>query len=76
MVRVIVDNSLRTQLDAYDAPVQLCDESGRLIGHFVPVQVPSKQEPAVDQCPYTKEELSRMQQETGGRALSEIWNSL
>lgn len=78
MTRVIIDDALRKQLDHVSVPIELCDRSGRTLGHFVPAGV-SRQDQLVvdlDQCPYSEQELLRMQQETGGRELAEIWKSL
>ena len=76
MPKVIVDDALRSELDGHDAPVEVCDQSGRTLGHFVPVSATRHQQIALDDCPYTEEELARMQRETGGRALEEIWKGL
>ena len=36
MTKVIVDQSLRSKLNGLDEQVELCDESGRTMGHFLP----------------------------------------
>lgn len=70
--RITVPESLKTELDGVAQPVELVDEAGRRLGHFVPTPVPG---PA-DQCPYSPEELEQMRSERGGRPLKEIWPSL
>jgi len=72
MNRITVVDSLKQQLDGLAEPVEVVDEKGRRLGHFVP----SLATTASDACPYTAEELQRMQSEEGGRALPEIWKSL
>ena len=72
MNRITVNEPLTSQLDALGRPVALCDENGRVLGHFVPAVEPS----VSDDCPYTEEELARMRAEEGGRSLPEIWRTL
>jgi hypothetical protein len=71
MNRITVDSSMKSRLDGLVTPVEVVDETGRTLGHFVPsAAIPS------DDCPYSIEDLERMRREQGGRSLSEIWKSL
>ena len=72
MNRITVYDPLRTQLDALDEPVEVVDETGRRLGHFVPAVATT----ASDDCPYSRDELERMRGEEGGRPLAEILKSL
>jgi hypothetical protein len=36
MIKIVVDPSLRSQLERLSEPAQLCDESGKILGQFVP----------------------------------------
>jgi hypothetical protein len=72
MNRIMIDNPLKAQLAALIGPVEVVDETGRSLGHFVPTQATI----ASDECPYSAEELQRMRSEEGGRPLVEIWKSL
>jgi hypothetical protein len=70
MVKITVDDTLLAKLHNLDLPLELCDESGRVLGHFTP---------AVDQAAYegvesptSEEELRRRSQQGGGRSLAEI----
>ena len=76
MPKVIVDNTLGKKLDGLDAPVELSDPSGRLLGHFVPLRASRPRQVPAHGCPYSDAELAQMQDETGGRALPEIWKTL
>jgi hypothetical protein len=71
MNQVTIDNPLTMRLHDLVEPVELVDESGRRLGHFVPA-VPAD----ADGCPYSSEELEAMRSESGGRPLEEIWKSL
>jgi hypothetical protein len=72
MNRITVDNSLKAQLDAISEPVEVVDESGRTLGHFLPA-LPMG---ASDRCPYSATDIERLRREEGGRPLAEIWKSL
>lgn len=78
MQKITLNEALRTQLNGLDANVELCDESGRTLGHFVPLAEYRKLLTAVaeGQCPYSEEELQKFEQQTDGRPLAEIWKSL
>ncbi len=69
MNRVTVGNSLKNQLAGLAGPVEVIDESGQPLGHFVPRTPP-------DDCPYSVDQLDAMRSERGGRSLSEIWKAL
>ena len=72
MNRVTVDHSASSQLDGVRQPVQVFDENGKLLGHFVPT---SSLDPTAS-CPFTDDELNKMRNESGGRPLNEIWDSM
>ena len=72
MNRITVHEPLKGELDAAIQPVELIDEGGRRLGHFVPARIAAPG----DDCPYSPEELDRMQSEQDGRTLKEIWESL
>ncbi|MEX2120852.1 MAG: hypothetical protein WD847_14770 [Pirellulales bacterium] len=76
MVKLIVDEALGRELNSVQGPVALCDPSGRVLGHFVPLSTLREQQQAMDECPYTEAELERLERQTGGRTLAEIWKSL
>lgn len=72
MNRITVGEPLTHQLENLAAPVELVDESGRYLGHFVP----RRGQATSDGCPFTEDELRAMRAEQGGRPLPEIWKSL
>ena len=67
MSKVIVTDPLLSELDGSSTPIELCDPSGRTVGHFLPTGAAAFQPRESDHCPYTSEELARMQTESGGR---------
>lgn len=70
MDRITLAGPAKTQFDAVVAPVEVVDETGRRLGHFVPAATV-----ASDECPYPSQELDRMRAEQGGRSLPEVWRS-
>jgi hypothetical protein len=76
MSKVIVDEVLRSTLEMCAAPVELCDQSGRLLGHFVPVGLTGPISRPADGCPHSEAELQVLRNQTGSRPLAEIWKSL
>jgi hypothetical protein len=72
MNRITVGRPLTAQLEHLAVPVEVVDETGRPLGHFVPRLATV----ASDECPYGPDELDAMRGEQGGRPLSEIWMSL
>ena len=71
MNRITVGQPLTTQLEDLAVPVELVDETGRPLGHFVPRLATITS----DDCPYSPDQLDAMHVEQGGRPLSEIWRS-
>jgi hypothetical protein len=72
MNRLTIDHHASTQFGCVFQPVEVFDENGNLLGHFVPK---SSLDPSTS-CPYSEEELARMRSEKGGRLLAEIWASV
>lgn len=72
MTRVTVDRELKDRLGGLDSAIEICDESGRVLGVFQPVRYSN---PA-DGSPFTDEEILKRSQDRAGRSLSEILRSL
>jgi hypothetical protein len=70
MTKVIFDQTTLSKLRSGNGAVEICDESGRLMGHFYPAQARSLYKNLV--IPITEEELERREKELGGRPLAEI----
>jgi hypothetical protein len=58
--RVIVDEILRNKLHNFTEPLELCDESGRVLAHLVPTVDLSDYEPWEPH--FSDEELQRQEQ--------------
>jgi hypothetical protein len=78
VIKLEVDPGLGAKLEDLAQHVELCDESGRTLGHFLPSAVYDKLFYALlaAESPYSPEDLQRSHQESGGRTLAEIWQRL
>jgi hypothetical protein len=63
MTRIVVDEALRTRLHNLAQPLELCDESGRVLGRFLPAVDPQLYEGLEPQI--NAEELQRRKQNKG-----------
>ncbi len=78
MSKITLDSALRSKLNGLNEALEICDETGATVGHFVPAGAHRKflYQIAESQCPYTREQLDEMRKQTGGRTLKEIWKEL
>ena len=76
MTKIVADKRLREQLNGFKDPVEVCDESGRTIGRYLPEDKYKELLSAADELPLSESEIARRRQERGGRTLTEIWKSL
>jgi hypothetical protein len=77
MDKVILDPALREKLNGLDREVELCDETGRTVGHYLPDAVYRKLVLASLKIRLTEEEIEQRRQQKGtGRSLAEIWKRL
>jgi hypothetical protein len=77
MSKLILDETLRSKLNGLNEEIELCDESGRTLGHVLPAAIYQKLLYAsFEEPPFTSEEVERRRHEQGGRSLAEIWKRL
>ncbi len=74
MSRVVFDASLISRLQPLSSLTEICDESGRTLGFYHPVQDAATQ-PQM-RSPFSQEELNVLRRQRSGRALSEILDEL
>lgn len=58
MTRIVVNEALRGMLPDLTRPLELCDETGQLLGHFLPV---CKGAELDGEPQYTEEELQEIE---------------
>jgi hypothetical protein len=70
MSRLTVDSTTLSKLQELTGPVDLCDDQGRIVGHFIPYPggIPS----AALELDIPEEELDRRAANFQGRPLSEL----
>ena len=73
MQTVVADDVLRSRLGGLTEEIEVRDESGQLLGRYVPAR-PGKT--PTQSYPFTEEDLDRVRREPGGKTLAEIWQSL
>ncbi len=70
---VVVKGVLRETLAAADAPLEVCDSSGRVLGYYSPAKADPWPQVELDIAP---EELARRVSAGGGRPLADILRDL
>ncbi len=70
MTKVILDQALRNKLGDLTQPLELCDESGRVLAQVTPLPDLSEYEPW--EPPISEEELQRREQETESYSTAEV----
>ncbi len=76
MGRIQLDSEACSQLRSATGMVELCDNAGRVIGHFVPEGVKHGLPPADLVIPLSVAEIERRRQTRRGRTLDEILSAL
>ena len=78
MSKITLDATLRAKLNGLNETLEVCDERGDTVGHFLPAGVYRRMlyQIAEAQCPHTPDQLKVLREETGGRTLAEIWKDL
>jgi hypothetical protein len=72
MSRVILDSQLRSKLNGLTEQVEFCDESGKIVGRFVPESLYRELLVPWSKAHLADEELAHRRQEPRGRTLAEI----
>jgi|SRR5262249_52912939 len=76
MTKLTLDPQLREKLNGLDEQIEVCDEAGKTVGHFLPEAIYRKFVYAWLNAQVTDEELEQAAQEPGGCSLAEIWKKL
>jgi hypothetical protein len=72
MTKVLIDDVLRAKLNGLAGEVELCDESGRTVGHFLPMDQYLKLLYAWAKAEFAdEEELRQARAEPGGLTTAE-----
>ncbi|HPM85037.1 MAG TPA: hypothetical protein PLF81_30245 [Candidatus Anammoximicrobium sp.] len=74
MTRFVIDQATKARLRDLREPLEICSESGDVLGYFTPAIEPAMYEGVVS--PNSLEELARRSREGGGRRLADILRDL
>ena len=74
MNRLVVDSATLARLRDVRQTLELCDDSGHVVGHFVPTVDHSQYSDLEPQI--SEDELDRRERVRGGRSLAEILTDL
>lgn len=74
MTRITIDANTANKLKEAREMVELRDEAGRVVGHFLPG--PPRDANGQIICPYSEEEIELLARQTGGRSLNDIFADL
>ncbi|MGD9636776.1 MAG: hypothetical protein AB7G28_24220 [Pirellulales bacterium] len=69
MIRIVIDNALKSEFLRAQESCEVVDSAGNSLGRFTPTY-------AGRECPYTDEELRRIEEKGGGRPLKDILRDL
>ena len=76
MSKLVLDAELRSKLNGLNAAIEVCDESGETIGHFLPEDEYRRLVIARYSAQLTDEKIKRLRAQSGGKPLAEIWKRL
>jgi hypothetical protein len=71
MSAIVLDADLRAKLNGLNEKVEVRDEAGNIVGHFLPSEEYYRLLCKTIEIPYSKEEIARRRAEKGGRTLME-----
>jgi hypothetical protein len=76
MTKLLVDSDLKSRLHDLREHLEMCDASGRVVGHVIPADDYNRLMCRIASLHISDEELERRLHEPGGRTLTEILQSL
>ena len=71
MTKITITAEMMAKLHHLTEPSELCDESGKILGHFYPA-TPGNGAEGQPRSPFSDEELQIRRQQRTGRSLAEI----
>jgi hypothetical protein len=72
MNQLLVDDELRSKLDDLSHGIELRDESGRVVGYFVPASSSEEADDARVSSMFSDEEIAAARNEPGGLTIEEV----
>jgi hypothetical protein len=72
MSKVTLDESLKAKLNGLNEQMEICDEKGNTLGHFLPADIYKELLLAWADSQITPEELERRRRKPRGRTLKDV----
>jgi hypothetical protein len=76
MSKITLDAGLKVKLNGMNEPLEICDEGGITVGHFLPEETYRAYFYAWLKSQVSDDEIEKLRQEQGGKTLVEIWKNL
>ena len=76
MTKVVLDTGFLSKLAGIRETALLCDESGRVIGYFEPLEPPTGKGEDGAESPFSDDEIERFRKQRSGRSLQDILAAL
>ncbi len=76
MRKVFLDPHLRAKLNGLHEQTEMCDEAGKTVGYYLPLEAYKKLLYRGVEIPFTEEEIARRRTEPGGISLAEFWKRM
>jgi hypothetical protein len=76
MSQITLDSQLRAKLNGLNDQIEICDETGKTVGRYLPESLYRELLLAWSKADMPDEELQRRRREPRGRTLPEIWDRL
>jgi len=72
MTKVVLDSNALSKLAGVHQPAFVCDESGRAVGYFEPLELPTGKGADGAEPPFSEEQIEQFRQQRRGRALTDV----
>lgn len=72
MTKVVLEIGFLSKLAGIHETAVLCDDSGRVVGYFEPLEPPTGEGEDGTKSPFSDEEIERFRQQRSGRPIQEI----
>jgi hypothetical protein len=76
MTRITISDAFAACVHDFTTSVELCDQSGLVVGTFVPALHEDREAYKEFKSPISDEEFQQRLAEPGGQSLAEIWKEL
>jgi len=76
MGTITLDPVLRAKLNGLNEQLEICDETGKPVGMYLPLEDYKKLLYRGVEIPFSEEEIERRRKQKGGISLAEFWKRM